>query len=222
MSSYEIAWDRLGFPLIRSGDSGSYIGLFPVTIIQLERFVSENPSPYYDRDWYERLPNAKSRVSPADVCRDNVYRALATGVSVEDIRTFCEWLGNTGDLSFHIPAADEWQQYYGHFGNLRLDLRDFEAAEHPRIRRLLHNMLNAACQRADQSIPLCAADQMLMRNGIHEIVSMQDDYGKLGLPEVQQSGNALNSATRPEAQRLPHGSLTGGQIGFRLIGTPNS
>src|SRR5262245_13463491 len=94
--------DRSGAPMIRVASIGAYVHWLPVTKLQFEYFLCDQPGNRFDQKWYDDVlkvhkqnepsGTGPARVSPAMVRRDNYYRALLTGIRPTEIAPFISWL----------------------------------------------------------------------------------------------------------------------------------
>ena len=235
--------DRTGMPLIWSNKLGAYIQWLPVTKLQLEWFLCDQPSSRFDQGWYEQILNVHNsepqRVPPAKVQSTNYFRALATGLKPSEVKEVIAWLDDKGDGFYHVPTSAEWQAVYKEFAVLppvEVSATGFDKLKGAteRTLTLLRQMDRVARQLAESPLPgtvakpATLADQMLMRNGVMEWVKWKlsgeghapRDYGGRGYPHHRPLvSNTRDFATEaaPHDPGSKYDELRQPGYGFRLI-----
>ncbi len=215
--SHQVLLDRTRFPMIWVNALEAYISYLPVTKIQLEYFLCDRPEPRFDQKWYERLLAANERISPGKIMSDNFFKVFATGISPSDAAMFAEWMGNETEETYSLLTRNEW---FDAFEELEtkpaLAVENFLSPEQPARVGVLLTRIDAAVSKlkpADRRL----VDSMLMRGGVFEWVSIEEDqWGGAGMPNEQLKPGLINlAARRPKtpAQMNPAPAM----YGFRLI-----
>lgn len=212
-----IVFDRTRFPMIWANNLGAYISYFPITKIQIEYFLCDRPEPRFDQKWYEVMLAANERISPTKLLDSNYHKVFATGIAPEDAASFADWLGNDLDVTLSLPTSDEWFDTFAEFEKQRpISAAELLTPEQPaRIQTLITKMdaAVAKCKPADRKL----TDSMLMRDGVMEWVSVNDDqWGGAGDPKPDLGfglTNPLHRKPKIPATRNPAPAF----YGFRLI-----
>jgi hypothetical protein len=215
--------DRAGAPMIWVDAIGAYIHWLPVSKLQFEYFLCDQPGTRFDQKWYNEILKLNARIPPAGVQRANYWQALLTGIRPDEANAFVEWNNEAYDGVYALFTRDLWFQAYqalrsepplavNHFNDLPLQ---------PRMKTLVERF-----SAVTQSLPATAgamtrADQMLMRQGVLEWVSCQGDrrgeWGGFGQPN-RDFFSLLYSPDRGDPYfpaRFEEGRLM--QFGFRLL-----
>jgi hypothetical protein len=209
-------------PLIWSKELSAYIQWLPVTKLQLEWFLCDQPSSRFDQGWYEQLLNIHGnephRVPPTKIQDGNYYRALVTGMKPAEIKEYIAWLDDKGDGFFHIPTSAEWLKVYREFSTQpAIDVGEVDCLRGftERTRSLLRQLDRVARVLAEKPVPgtsarpISLADQMFMRNGVMEWVKWKlageghapRDYGGRGCPFHR---NLVSNSRDFTAEAAPH------------------
>jgi len=204
--SLTLTTDRTGYPMIRSDALGVFVHWLPVTKLQLEWFLCDQPSNRFNQEWYERIlgvhKSDPGRVSAALVTDRTYYRALATGLTPGEVEPFANWLARGDGGQYELPTHKEWKILYDEFAAaLPIELSYVtgltDGAGKPRLtartRALVERMNQTAMRlpglgsRGAAAATPSLADQMLMRNGVMEWVQWRaadrhQDFGGRGYP----------------------------------------
>lgn len=103
---YYIELDRTGFPLISRENLDFYIGLFPVSKYQFERFMAER-GPFkelYTDEWYRRILKKNPRISWKKTNTNEPWRLFLTGLPYNAISPFLRYLGR----EYKLPTKTQW------------------------------------------------------------------------------------------------------------------
>jgi hypothetical protein len=205
--------------MIRVGETATCLQWLPVTKIQFEHFLSDAHDRHFNAKWYEEVLSLNPRVTPRKITPDNYWNAFLSGVSPAEAQRFAFWCGD----GYRLATSEEWSRAYQILSSMPVvDLGQAGILEDlpPRERDLVVHMEAAAEEAAHRSgYERTLADQMLMRLGVLEWVSIDDGWGALGEAFPGFCGNLMSPGTgtplrprEPEKVRLPC-------FGFRLIFT---
>lgn len=187
--------DRTGFPLVDVKELG-LINLWPVTKVQLERFMADT-NTLGDR-WYESLLSLNCRASCRHFDRNDYEKVFITGITPQEALRFANWLGD----GFDLPTLEEWRRFYRIIRT-----------------RSLPDSPNSSLSVDASSIWLnlrsgkTPVDFALMRHGLVEWVRRGDKYTGVGKPRDSFLRNAydpLEDEVDPISERVFC-------FGFRLI-----
>src|SRR4051794_29027663 len=96
--------DRTGFPMLHLPELNGYLHWLPVTKIQFEYFICDEPDDHFGEQWYAEIRRQNPRVSPNDVRAENYWHAFLTGITPQEARRFARWSG----ADYALPTLDEW------------------------------------------------------------------------------------------------------------------
>jgi len=215
----KIIFDKSGFPMVNIEPAGFWMHIWPVTKIQFENFLCQEPNSEMDEGWYEQVLNNNPRITPTRVTTKNYWQLFVTGIEPEKLQWFAEWNGN----GFEIPTASDWNVAYRFLNDQDLfvelidELRNTENNLDPLV-EIVASKLQEVLSTFSQSNRLSMADQFLMRKGIMEWVKLtgeSSEWGGLGDPHPSTgwATNAVVGQGRPEIVR----SLKVRHYGCRLI-----
>ena len=222
--------DRAGGPMIWVPPLKAYLHLLPVTKLQFERFLAEQPGGSFDFKWYDAVlgldAEKTGRVAPHAVKAGNYWQAFLTGIRPDEARVYAQWCEEDGGDEYAVPTQVEWWTAYEYlkqqdalpdvprpFQNLALSSRMSELIERLEI-------VNGKLPKlVPDSRKL--AEQMYLRNGILEWVACstlgKPEWGGFGQPAASFLGTmySLERGT-PNFQRDALATRTAG-YGFRLL-----
>lgn len=225
--------DPAGGLMVLAPAAKCYVGWVPVTKLQYEEFLCDDPGEVYNGAFYEALLRAAptaARVHPGGVRADNFWLALVTALLPEEARAYAAWCGD----EYLVPTKEQWLQVYD---DLRkrpgVNLEPVLAA-HPlteRARELLTRLDAAAAEgyeRANKLRPGEArakwslADQMLLRGGVFEWVETRSAANRLEWAGLGQPAAGLGPPLFNLDNRVPHPVRDAGTVrqpwyGFRLL-----
>ncbi|QEF93829.1 formylglycine-generating enzyme family protein [Methanothermobacter sp. KEPCO-1] len=101
---YYIEFDRTGFPLIQFEGWKHFIGLFPVSKYQFERFLAEEGGSRYTDEWYRNILKLNPRRSWR-MAYGEIWKLFMTGLDLDVIDDFLNYLGS----NYRLPTLDEWK-----------------------------------------------------------------------------------------------------------------
>lgn len=188
--------DKTGFPLVEVRELG-LVGLWPVTKVQFERFMSD-ANVFGDR-WYETILALNGRVSCRWFDRNDYEKLFLTGIKPQEALQFAHWLG----AEFDLLAVDEWRIFYQW-----LELRDLPGSPSSMLSAHASTMWLRLVSFADT--PRSFA---LMQDGLVEWVRRGAEYIGVGSPRHRFFPNAydpLHDGIVPIEERLFY-------FGFRLL-----
>lgn len=104
---YSIKLDKTGFPLIKLQKWNFFIGLFPVSKYQFERFMSEKGpvENIFTDKWYREILRKNPRISWKNVESAEPWRLFLTGISSDVIKYFLRYLGR----DYKLPSESQWR-----------------------------------------------------------------------------------------------------------------
>jgi len=217
----EIMLDKSGFPMAKVDPENFWIHIWPVTKIQFEFFLCEEPNSEMDATWYGQLLSNNPRISPSRITSKNYWQLFVAGVHPDKVQTFADWNGK----GYSIPKLSEWDAAYKHF--LETDVTMDLPAEATKIasERKVDPLVNVIDQKLQEVVSdlskngrVSFADRFLMRRGMVEwvrLTSEAGEWGGMGDPNPLSNWNttAIISQSRPEIVR----NLNVKHYGFRLI-----
>ncbi len=208
-------FDRTGFPMIHIPRLNAWLGWLPVTMVQLEYFLCDQPDPKFDNAWYQQLEHTKNRVTPHDITDGNLYRLFATQMTPADIERYCEWLGRLDGELYRLPTAEEWITAYRELQTRPPGPAISFPKQQERTRRLLENVRLVTEQKEylekhDNTLRV----HMLMVNGVKELTATSDGgWCTLGRPQVTQK----QQKRADEPDPVPNPRIGAKDTGFRIL-----
>jgi hypothetical protein len=222
---YELDYDEnnirlYGFPLIRIPKMNFLIQLLPVTKVQFEYFLCDQPDPYFNESTFNDLLSYNPRISPSQITLENYWNIFLTAIKPEEVKKFALWLGE----GYQIPSKDQWYQIYDSLQSLPYDENLFaqiaSSSNMPERTKTILKKLEEVNRQTGTSQPKRLVDQLFMRYGVMEWVMRPDaqtEWGGMGYPSSKfQSVTYRPEQNQPEIprnvseNRLKH-------YGFRLI-----
>jgi len=209
-----IVTDPTGFPMIHVPSINAWLGWLPVTMIQLETFLCEQPEPRFNTSWYRALEHAESRVTPQQITSDILYRAFVTQLTPADIQRYCQWLTEKDKCEYRLPTSGEWVSAYRDLERTQKTPDPLSEVQSERTRILLTNVDSAIRQKLrieklSETIPL----RMLMGSVVRELSMKNDQYVSHGREQWTEDNKP--DRTEPDAVSKPYGRVSG--LGFRLL-----
>lgn len=204
--------DKTGFPMIWVDELSAYMHLIPVTKIQFEYMICDQPRSQFSDQWYQQALNLNPRISPDQINRNNYWQALITGVSPKEAQFFSQWCG--GD--FDLPNRQEWYVAYKSLKVLDAPFEINQLKLKTRI-KLLFEALNNQVQPFKQSNDL--ASKMLLEGGVFEWVKDSNEsppWSAMGKP-ASGIASGIFSIKENIASFRPRDIGPLKQVGFRLI-----
>jgi len=204
-----------GLPLLRIPSLKLSLQIIPVTKIQFEYFLCDQPDPDFSESVYNEMLSLNPRISPNQISADNHWKIFLTGIKPQEAQKFASWLGD----SYQIPTKEEWGKIYNALNKVKdvefysRILSDYHGPE--RVKNVLIK-LRDTIQNSSGDNRL--TDTLLMRNGVMEWVARPDvhtEWGGMGVPKFH-TGTAKPDADVHETPRLP-GTYRFDHYGFRLI-----
>ncbi len=225
-----IITDRTGFPLLYVGAIDAYVHWIPITKVQFEYFICDNPSTHFDEGWYQEVLALNPRLSYTRLASRhrrsrtvNYWELFLTGINPEEIHLFCEWNEATTGKEFWIPTELDWRQLYQFLTEQEsiLDIEELfnNAGVSARALSVLKAADNASKSLGKRNMPRSLAHQMLMSQGVMEWVACEEgrnDWGGMGNPDsnfqsiMRSPDGPTDNPRDPGGRRLRH-------YGFRLI-----
>ena len=220
MTTDQFVFDRAGFPMIWVEAIDAHMHWMPVTKIQFEYFLCDEPDSHFNAKWYDDVLYLNPRITPNAIRRNNYWEAFLTGIMPSEAQRFARWCGN----QYAIPTLGEWYEAYQALKARPANPEIISAMMdlHGRRRSVLEQLASASDMafREMRYTNRTLADQMLMRMGVMEWVECRnrhfqwggmgethpDFYGGLFTPEHGDPHTPNN----PEADRLR-------AYGFRLV-----
>ena len=211
--------ERTGFPMLALEGLPFRVSCLPLTWVQLEYFLSETADHAFDASWYQALVARTQRGSLAGLAADSVHTLFVRTLRLQEIRIICRWWEAT---HWFVPTKEEWMALQDVACSVpAVPLTQFAAAApglNPRALRIL-GVLGEVSGWARRGRPPSLADQMLLCQGVHELVlldKMSDRVAAIGSPARGLEPFAANSLVYLAEQE--YGS--GPQIGVRLFAEP--
>jgi hypothetical protein len=225
---------------------GAYVHWLPVTKLQFELFLCDQPSNRFDQDWYNELLRVHvqgesaseieiGRVSPSMIRRDNYFKAFLTGIRPSEIAPFISWLDESQDGNFDLPTDEEWRTICDELcrtPEIKIEEAFRDLPQSPRMRTLLTRIdavardivASPASGQPSTTLVTCG-DQMLLRNGIMEWVRWRDGmshppYGGRGKPMHRHLIGDVRDFSRFPQPANPGPGYEQGRLpgfGFRLL-----
>lgn len=216
-----VCFDRTGFPFIHIRNLNAWISWHPVSVIQLEYFLSDRPEPRFDNRWYNTLKHVQNRVSPGQIDKTNVDRLFATQLIPAEIEDYCAWLSRTDGHVYRLPSAFEWKSVWDELKIGGDPPQLHFPRQQERVRRLLENTQTAAIElhrdkhrNSSGAAPISLAQRMFMENGVRELCAGRNN-------DWFSHGRALQTEDRNERPDqplpFPNPSVRSDQLGFRLL-----
>jgi hypothetical protein len=226
MSIPQLIRDRSGFPMIWLDSLGGYLHWLPVTKIQFEWFLCDQPSSRFDQAWYEsilQLHECNARISPRSIQASNFWQALFTGVKPDEAEAFAQWNNDEGQGVYTLPEQAEWYNAFLELVELpELSPAVFEdLGLSPRSLELVRKLSDARITFAGKT-GRTLADQMLLRHGIMEWVRCPTPDGKGRWGAFGQPNKTFHSHTYTLDDRQPRFPIKVEDVrlsshGFRLV-----
>lgn len=219
----EVIFDKVGFPLVKVPSQDFWIHMWPVTKIQFEHFLSDEPNPDRNASWYDQILANSPRITPARVTTRNYWQLFIAGIHPEnEIPAFVEWIGK----DYSLPTANEWITAYKSFAtqesipDLIATLKEHESTgrSDPLV-DVISQKIQLVVPELAKSANISFADQCLMRRGMMEWVKLtgeSSDWGGLGKP-VSVAGWPSTTANIDQGQPEIVRTLSIRHYGFRLI-----
>lgn len=208
--------ERSGFPLLVSPEGAYQVGLLPLTWIQLEYFLSHTSDRRFDALWYQDLLARSARASVATVNATTWAQLFVRGLTLHETRLVGGWWGRERWL---LPTEPMWQAIRSWAHSLPAIPALGEALRrvgaNPRAIRLIE-AVEASTRGKQTEVPSTLAEQMLLDNGVRELVLLNEASGAvggIGLPH-----RSLASLASKPLILLSDGNLTRHtEVGFRLF-----
>jgi len=178
--------DRSGFPMIWIENLNAYLHYFPVTKVQVERFLCQTDDSRYDGEWYDELLRLNTRTSTVSIKEKTLFGVWATGLLPAEAEDFCEWSGN----GMRLPTHEEWRTAYQSLKKLPVQKVDWQKVQSGIQSRTLH-LLN----QLPLGEPANMAEQMYLRNGVFEWVSLSgknERWGGMGCVPISIYSHTYN------------------------------
>ena len=199
MSTIKFEFDKAGFPMVWVDAIETYVHWLPVTKIQFETFIADQPSPQFDERWYLDILELNPRISPKSVRPNNYWQLFITGINPVEAQAYAEWCGE----AYKLPTLAEWNQIYQSLNALPtveapfidLEIKDITRTVLEKLEEVGKMLYRERESERTQSI------QMLMRWGVVEWVQTElrdREWGGMG-----QSNSGLHSIMRPPEQGQP-------------------
>ncbi len=216
MRNFKFRLDRTGFPMLWVAEIDAYIHWYPVTKIQIERFICTAQDSEFDADWYDAILDGNKRVSPHAINDGNYWQAFVTNIFPQEARLFARWSG----AGYSLPTYDEWFTAYK-----TLKQEDANSTSpmldeiQGRAKTVVTRVDQANREAARSSSTYTLADQMLMRMGVLEWVDCKEQRSRWGgmgkLPPefhnyLLSPEQGPSQPNNPETRRIFY-------YGFRLI-----
>jgi hypothetical protein len=200
-SSYNIDLDPTGFPMIEVPPFGRYIHLFPISKLQYEAFLTDNPACNAP-DQYDILLRIHPRMKARGGDTTRYEQLFVGGILPQEAEAFSSWLGD----EYQLPEVTEWRKAYQWMVNQgALPVRPGSMSESA---TLIWDMLSQA------SILQQLHTFALFENGLNEWVYQGDAYAALGRTRPafrKQLNDPLVDVIKPIS------GVRARQYGFRLI-----
>ncbi len=213
--------DKTGFPMVWINDLNAYIHFLPVTKVQFEYFICDEPRRRFDEEWYNMVIDHNPRVTPHSIRSDNYAQAFMTAVTPDEVQLFTDWCGS----SYSFPTREQWFTAYKALeGKPAITIDDHWISTH-RVREragiILQRLDREMSALLSRSTERKLADQTMMRGGIFEWVFDERErppWVGMGKPHSSfvsgffslEQGTPTFKPRNPETDRLF-------QIGFRLL-----
>lgn len=217
----EIIFDKTGFPMARVNPENFWIHVWPITKIQFEIFLCEEPNSEMDANWYSQVLSNNPRITPARITSKNYWQLFIAGIHPDKVQTFAEWNGK----GYSIPTAAEWYSAYKYLSepvvssDLLAELveKSSEIKIDPLVAEI-DQKLCAVVLDVSKNSKANLIDRFLMRRGMVEwvrLIGESGEWGGMGDPNPLSnwSTTAIVSQGRPEIVR----NLNVKHYGFRLI-----
>ena len=199
--------EQTAFPLLEIDGLDFAVGWLPVTLMQMELFLSDISNPSYNANWYlKTILKDKQRISPHKAEKGKCADLFVTNVELHEIRRVTDWFSNGVGHHFSLPTSRQWQNMRDHCRRCpRLDVGSLPNDVDPRVRVLLVRL-------QDVLKPVeTLADQMLLGNGEIEEYVLGDDGG-YSCGFVDRRG-----VSTPFKESLAHRGVRRNHLTFRLI-----
>lgn len=217
----EIIFDKTGFPMVRVNPENFWIHVWPVTKIQFENFLCDQPNSEMDANWYQQILSNNPRITPSHVTSGNYWQLFVAGIHPEKVKLYDEWCGR----GFSIPTSAEWYAAYSYFSRQETVIDLTAALAMKNSRRKIDPFVKVISQKlSDISLDLSKsrttslADQFLMRGGMVEWVKLTGEstqWGGLGEPSPLSGWNTTAIVYQGRAEIVRN--LNVRHYGFRLI-----
>lgn len=204
-----------GLPLLRIPSLKLSLQIIPVTKIQFEYFLCDQPDPDFSESVYNEMLSLNPRISPNQISADNYWKIFLTGIKPQEAQKFASWLGD----SYQIPTKEEWGKIYNALNKVKdvefytRILSDYHGPE--RVKNVLIK-LKGITQNSSGNYGL--TETLLMRNGVMEWVArpeLHTEWGGMGVPKFH-TGTSKPEAYVHETPRLA-GTYRFDHYGFRLV-----
>jgi formylglycine-generating enzyme required for sulfatase activity len=217
----DIILDKSGFPMVRVDSENFWIHIWPVTKIQLEFFLCEEPNSEMDANWYGQLLTNNPRVSPTRVTSKNYWQLFVAGVHPDKVQTFAEWNGK----GYSIPTLSEWNAAYKYFSESDSSTDFLAEATQKMSERKIDPLVNVIDQKLRDAVSTFSkngktsfADLFLMRRGMVEWVKLigeTSEWGGMGDPNALSNWSTTSIIGQGRAEIVRN--LNVKHYGFRLI-----
>lgn len=213
--------DKSGFPMAKVESENFWIHIWPVTKIQFEVFLCEEPNSEMDATWYGQLLSNNSRISPNRVTSKNYWQLFVAGVHPDKVQAFADWNGK----GYAIPKLAEWNAAYKYFSEPYVTFDLLAEAAKKTSERIIDPLVTVIDQKLQdvasdfsKNGKASFADHFLMRRGMVEWVKLTGEtgeWGGMGDPNPLSGWNttAIIGQGSPEIVR----NLNVKHYGFRLI-----
>ncbi len=211
-----VALDHLGFPLIYVEEVGAWLTLLPVTKIQYEYYLCDRQADRrLTNKWYGERLSENPRTTAHKLTASNFYNAFMTSVTAEEANWYISWMfdrltsKSSSIVGCRLPTDDEWKlAFRGMRERQAIEIEEFPAMN-SRAQDILQRFQIFARQpqavatsvhlrgEATQGRAYTMSDQMLLRRGVYEWVSLANGYGGRGAPPSSIGGLNMDPASGP-------------------------
>lgn len=173
-----------GFPLIKLPKLKLAIQILPVTKVQFEYFLCDQPDASFNETTYNELIQLNPRVSPLKIVAENYWNVFITGLQPEEISKYAMWLGD----GFKLPTKEQWHQVYTTLSVPADEDLVNQVTKLPGIperSKIILQKLDEVSQQLSAGRSRQLADQLFLRNGVMEWVTQPDpknQWGGMGAP----------------------------------------
>lgn len=201
-----------GIPLIKMGQLGLSVQFLPITKIQFEYFLCDQPDPDLNEAVYNEILSENARGSLHNITIENYRQLFLTGIKPKELEKYCLWMGE----NFATPTLQEWLSIY----DVLQQATEISVAKKiveqklstVRSSIILENLDNINKKIVGSDGPRSICDQIFMRHGIQEWVKDE------GSPSGWNLMGGKTTITRYPAKVLIFSlDMRDGELGFRLI-----
>jgi len=204
-----IADDRTCFPLVVIPGLPFHVGWLPLTWIQLEYFLSETSDRRFDSAWYQDVVSRTNRVSSSVVGSSNFPNLFVRGLKLQEAQLIGRWWSED---RFFLPTVGQWmhvqQEVLAHPAIFNPFEGQIAQELHPRALRVA-KIIEEVTSEAQPESARTLGDQMLLRNGLRELVTSEEGSFAMGIGTPHRMVEAFtrdltiplddgNRARRPE------------------------